>query len=47
MSSWLIAIIGCVYLYICLEQVFIGNIWVGITYFGYAVGNIGLYKLST
>jgi hypothetical protein len=47
MSSWLIAIIGLVYFYIAVEQTLKGNIWMGITYLGYAVGNIGLYKLAT
>lgn len=46
MSAWLIAIIGCVYLYISLEQAFKGNYGMAITYFGYAFGNVGLYLLA-
>jgi len=47
MSSWLIAFIGLAYLGICIEQAFKGNAAMSITYFGYAVGNIGLYKLAS
>jgi hypothetical protein len=46
MSAWLIALIGCVYLYIAIEQAIKGNLAMFITYFGYAIGNIGLYILA-
>jgi len=46
MSAWLIGIIGCVYLYIAVEQGIKGNIGMAITYFGYALGNVGLYLLA-
>ena len=46
MSGWLIATIGIVYLYISLEQLYRGNTGMAITYFGYALGNVGLYMLA-
>lgn len=46
MSAWLIAIIGCVYLYISIEQGIKGNMGMAVTYFGYALGNVGLYLLA-
>jgi hypothetical protein len=46
MSSWLIALTGSAYLYISLEQFFKGNIPMGITYAGYALGNVGLYWMA-
>jgi hypothetical protein len=46
MSGWLIAFTGLIYLYICIEQAYRGNIGMSITYFGYSVGNIGLYLLA-
>jgi hypothetical protein len=47
MSSWLIILTGLIYLYIAAEQSFRGNVGMGICYFGYAVGNIGLYLMAT
>jgi hypothetical protein len=46
MSSWLIILTGCIYAYICIEQAIKGNIGMSICYFGYAVGNIGLWKMA-
>jgi len=46
MSQTLIAIIGIVYLAICFEQMLKGNTGMTITYFGYALGNVGLYMLA-
>jgi hypothetical protein len=46
MSSWLIVLTGCIYAYISIEQGFKGNIGMSICYFGYAVGNIGLWKMA-
>jgi len=45
-SSWLIVTIGFVYLYISIEQLYRGNTGMAITYFGYALGNVGLYMLA-
>lgn len=48
MSGWLIALVGILYFYVCIEQIFVHkNIYMGITYFGYAFSNIGLYYLAT
>jgi hypothetical protein len=46
MSGWLIALTGSIYLYISLEQFLKGNIPMGITYAGYALGNVGLYWMA-
>jgi len=45
-SSWLIVGIGFVYLYISIDQWLKGNTGMAITYFGYALGNVGLYMLA-
>jgi len=45
-SPLLIAGIGLVYLYISIEQITKGNIGMSITYFGYSLGNVGLYMLA-
>ena len=47
MSSWLIALTGCIYFYVALEQGYKGNIGMLITYIGYAFANIGLYLLAS
>lgn len=47
MSPWLIAITGLIYAYISIEQSFKGNLGMAICYFGYAIGNIGLYKMAS
>ena len=46
MSSWLIALVGGIYVWIAGEQLFKGNIGLAITYFGYAFGNVGLYMIA-
>jgi hypothetical protein len=46
MSSWLIVLVGFIYLYIAVEQGIKGNIGMAICYFGYALGNVGLYMLA-
>jgi hypothetical protein len=47
MSSWLIVLTGLIYLCISAEQMYKGNPGMGITYFGYALGNVGLFMLAT
>lgn len=42
MSTWLVAAMGLVYLYVGLEQFFKGSIGTGIMFMGYAIGNVGL-----
>lgn len=46
MSSWLIAVTGCIYLYIAIEQSLKGNLSMGVVYAGYAFSNVGLYLLA-
>jgi hypothetical protein len=43
MSSWLIAIIGFVYLIVAVDLLRKGQTGLGIAFLGYAFGNIGLY----
>jgi len=42
MSSWLVGIIGLVYLYICVEQAMKGATGTSLMFFGYALANVGL-----
>ena len=46
MSHFLIAFVGFIYLYIAIEQYIKGNVGTAVTYFGYALGNVGLYMLA-
>lgn len=43
MSSWLIAIIGFVYLAVAGDLLYKGQVGLGIAFLGYALGNVGLY----
>jgi hypothetical protein len=47
MSAWLIVVTGLIYAYIAAEQFIKGNSGMGITYAGYAIGNIGLWRMAT
>lgn len=47
MSTWLIALVGVIYLYIAIEQGLKGNLGMFICYLGYALGNVGLYLLAS
>lgn len=42
MSSWLVAIIGFVYLYIAAEQYIKGNPGMAVMFSGYALANVGI-----
>ena len=46
MSSWLIVLTGCIYAYIAIDQYIKGNSGMAVTYFGYALGNVGLYMMA-
>lgn len=46
MSAWLIAGIGLVYFYIGCDLLFNGNTGLAISFFGYALGNVGLYIVA-
>ena len=47
MSAWLIIVTGVIYTYIAAEQGYKGNMGMAVCYFGYALGNIGLYMMAT
>lgn len=47
MSAWLIIVTGMIYAYIACEQLYRGNVWMAVVYFGYSFSNIGLYMLAT
>jgi len=42
MSTWLIAIIGVVYLVIAVDLIIKGKVGLGISFVGYSIGNVGL-----
>lgn len=42
MSTWLVAMIGAVYLYIGIEQFIKGSTGTAIMFVGYALANVGL-----
>lgn len=46
MSGWLIVFVGLIYLGIALEQTHKGNMGLAIMYFGYAMGNAGIYLIE-
>jgi hypothetical protein len=46
MSSWLIGIIGAVYFLIGCDLLKKGNVGLAISFFGYSLGNVGLYIVS-
>ena len=46
MSHILIIITGLIYSYISVEQFYLGNNGMSLCYFGYALGNVGLYMMA-
>jgi len=46
-SAHLIALTGCIYAYVCLEQLWRGNVPMAVAYAGYAFANIGLWLLAS
>lgn len=42
MSVPLVAITGLIYLYVAIEQTYKGNMPMAVTYFAYALANVGL-----
>jgi len=42
MSSTLIAIIGVIYLGVCIDLFLKGSVGLSIAFLGYAIGNVGL-----
>ena len=47
MSPWLIVLVGLIYLAISAEQLTKGHVGLGVMYLGYAIGNVGLYMVTT
>jgi hypothetical protein len=43
MASWLIAVIGVVYLIVAIDLMLKGNLGMGVAFIGYSLGNVGLY----
>jgi len=43
MSSWLIIVIGVVYVVVALDFLYKGQTGLGIAFLGYALGNVGLF----
>lgn len=46
MSASLIVFVGLIYLWICVEQMLKGNVGLSIMYFGYALGNAGIFLIE-
>jgi hypothetical protein len=43
MASWLIAVVGVVYLAVAIDLLITGKAGLGVAFIGYAIGNVGLY----
>jgi hypothetical protein len=43
MSSWLIAAIGVVYLFVAVDLYIKGQVGLSIAFLGYSLGNVGLF----
>ena len=43
MSSWLIAVIGVVYLFVAVDLYIKGQLGLSIAFLGYSLGNVGLF----
>ena len=46
MSGWLIILVTVIYAGIAVEQLFKGNIPMGVVYAGYSFSNLGLWVLA-
>jgi hypothetical protein len=46
-SAWLIALVGVIYAWVAADLAWRGSWWQALIFFGYAVSNIGLWKLAT
>lgn len=42
MSNWLIALVGFIYLCVCVGEYRQGNTGMAIVFFGYSIANVGL-----
>lgn len=46
MSAWLIALVGVIYAWVAGDLALRGQWWQALIFFGYAVSNIGLWKIA-
>lgn len=46
MNAWLIGFIGIIYAIVAAKFFVQGQVGMGITYIGYAIGNVGLVMLA-
>lgn len=46
MSAWLVALVGVIYAGISVDLVLKGNYWLAVVFFGYALSNVGLWRLA-
>jgi hypothetical protein len=47
MGAWLVLFVGVIYLVVAADFGFrLGNWYMAVIYFGYAVANVGLFKLG-
>lgn len=42
MSGWLVALVGVIYLAVCVDQYRQGNTGTAVMFFGYALANVGV-----
>jgi len=46
MNAWLIGVIGLVYLFVAIQFIMKGQVGLGISFLGYALGNVGLVMVT-
>jgi len=46
MNAWLIGMIGIVYFYVGITFIMKGQVGMGISFLGYALGNVGLVLVT-
>lgn len=46
MSAWLVAGVGVAYAFVAADLAWKGNWWLSVVFFGYALSNVGLWKLA-
>lgn len=47
MSSWLIALTGCIYLAVAVEQLVKGNMGMAVMFAAYALSNVGIWMQAS
>ena len=46
MNAWLIGAIGLVYLFVAAQFIMKGQIGLGVSFLGYALGNVGMVMVT-